>query len=124
MKELIKKLLREQYDEDENLKRKKEELSILKSNNMEILNQIENLEKEIDFLEKTSSPKIYTGIAKHHTTKEPYIIARSLFKKGINDYIQLSAYIGKLKDFNNDKNSPEVMKIAKKKIKDKISKII
>jgi len=110
------------YGDD--IQRKKNELSKLKFDNKEILNQIEKLEKEIEFLEKITSPKIYTGVVKHHTTKEPYIIARSLFKKGVNDYVQLSVYVGKLKDFNNDKDSPEVMKVAKKKIQDKISKII
>ncbi len=125
----FKKLMESSSDYDdnqdlENLKIKKEELSKLKLDNMETLQRIEKLENEIDILERITSPSIYTGVAKHHTTKEPYIIARSTFRRGKNDYVELSAYVGKLKDFNGDKDSPEVMKIGKRKIQNKLAKIL
>ena len=80
------------------------------------------LSKKVEELKNRIFPSIYFGTAKHHTTKEPYIIARSMWKKGLNDYSQLSAYIGPVAKFPKGVNDPEVKKIALDKIRKKIQK--
>jgi len=78
------------------------------------------LSKKVEELKNRIFPSIYFGTAKHHTPKEPYIIARSMWKKGLNDYSQLSAYIGPVAKFQKGVNDPEVKKIALDKIRKKI----
>jgi len=78
------------------------------------------LSKKVEELKNRIFPSIYFGTAKHHTTKEPYIIARSMWKKGLNDYSQLSAYIGPVAKFQKGVNDTEVKKITLNKIRKKI----
>ncbi len=86
----------------------------------EVLNRESQLSKRVDELKNRLFPSIYFGKAKHHTTKEQYIIARSMWKKGKNDYAQLSAYIGPVSNFPKGVNDDQVMKIALDKIRKKI----
>jgi hypothetical protein len=103
------------------LKQAREKLAQLRkdySKELEIIEYFKNLKDDLD---KRQNPKVYLGLGKHHTSKEPFIIGRSVWKKGVNDYAHLSAYVGPLTKFNGDKNSPEAMKIAVEKIKNKIN---
>ena len=125
LKNIIRKYLLEELEDNSQslLDKKREELSNMEFEHSEILQRVESLKKEIDILERKTSPKIYTAIVKHHTTKEPYIIARSVFRRGKNNYVQLSVYVGKLKDFGNDKDSPDAIKVGERKIKEKIKSL-
>ena len=96
------------------------ELMIIREKYADILKKESTLSKKVEELKNRLFPSIYFGTAKHHTTKEPYIIARSLWKKGTSDYAQLSAYIGPVSKFPKGTNDPEVMNIANDKIRKKI----
>jgi len=85
-----------------------------------ILNQEKILSKDVESLKNRLFPPIYFGTTKHHSTKEPFIIARSLWKKGTNDYAQLSVYIGPVANFKNGIEDEEVKRIALEKIRKKI----
>jgi len=86
----------------------------------QVLTTHKNLSKEVEILRNRLFPAIYFGTAKHHTTKEPYIIARSMWKKGVNDYDQLSAYIGPVAKFKHGLEDEEVKIIALEKMRKKI----
>ena len=96
------------------LEKKYEELF----NVMDAKRKIENEVTSIMF------PKIYFGKAKHHTSKEPYIIARCPYKKGVNDYVHFRVYVGAISKFPKGVDDPEVKKIALLKIRNKIKKLI
>jgi len=120
---LIKKIINENVSDETNLlNNKREELSKLEDEYGEVFYNMKNLKNEIEELENRISPKIYFTTAKHHTTKEPYIIARSMFKKGLNDYVQLSSYIGPVSKFADGIDDEEVKKIALDKIRLQIKK--
>lgn len=110
----------EYADELGTLIQKSSDLMALKSKYTEILNLEKSLTSDVEMLKNRLFPSIYFGTAKHHTTKEPYIIARSMWKKGLNDYAQLSAYIGPVANFKNGVEDEEVKKIALDKIRKKI----
>ena len=96
------------------------ELMIIREKYADILKREAELASKVEEFKNRIFPSIYFGTVKHHTTKEPYIIARSLWKKGTNDYAQLSAYIGAVAKFPKGIDDVEVMKIAKDKIRKKI----
>jgi hypothetical protein len=96
------------------------DLITLRSKYSNILHFEKSMSVDVEMLKNRLFPSIYFGIAKHHTTKEPYIIARSMWKKGINDYAQLSSYIGPVANFKNGVEDDEVKKIALDKIRKKI----
>ena len=102
------------------LVQKKSDLLALQAKYSDILNLEKSLSSDVEMLKNRLFPSIYFGTAKHHTTKERYIIARSMWKKGLNDYAQLSAYIGPVANFKNGVEDEEVMKIALDKIRKKI----
>lgn len=96
------------------------ELFVIREKYADILKREAELSGAVEELKNRLFPSIYFGTVKHHTTKEPYIIARSLWKKGTNDYSQLSAYIGAVAKFPKGLEDAEVMVIAKDKIRKKI----
>jgi hypothetical protein len=104
------------------LVKKKSDLLALESEYSKILELSKTLSQDVEILTNRLFPSIYFGTAKHHTTKEPYIIARSMWKKGINDYDQLSAYIGPVSKFKNGIEDEEVKAIALDKMRKKIQK--
>jgi hypothetical protein len=110
----------EYADELGKLIQKTSDLLILQSKYADVLNLEKSLSSDVEILKNRLFPSIYFGTAKHHTSKEPYIIARSMWKKGLNDYAQLSAYIGPVANFKNGVNDKEVKKIALEKIRNKI----
>lgn len=99
---------------------KTKELLVIRDKYADILKKESELSQEVVELKSRLFPSIYFGVAKHHTTKEPYIIARNLWKKGKNDYAQLSAYVGSLSKFPKGLEDPEAKKIASHKIRKKI----
>ena len=107
-------------DEVGRLIQKFSDLLILQKEHSQILNLEKSLVSEVELLKNRLFPSIYFGIAKHRTTKDPYIIARSMWKKGLNDYAQLSAYIGPVANFKNGVEDEAVKKIALDKIRKKI----
>lgn len=120
---LIRKIINENVSEEVSmLKEKKEELERLEKEYGDVFNKMKTLHNDIKLLENRISPEIYFTTAKHHTTKEPYIIARSMYKKGLNDYVQLSSYIGPVSKFTNGIEDEEVKKIALDKIRAQIKK--
>lgn len=110
----------EYEDELGTLIQKTSDLLVLQVKYSDILNLEKSLSSDVEILKNRIFPSIYFGTAKHHTTKEPYIIARSMWKKGLNDYAQLSAYIGPVANFKNGVKDAEVKKIALDKIRKKI----
>ena len=86
----------------------------------DILNKEKVLSKDVESLKNRLFPPIYFGTSKHHSTKEPFIIARSLYKKGTNDYAQLSVYVGAVSSFKNGIEDEEAKKIALEKMRKKI----
>ena len=110
----------EYEDELGTLIQKTSDLLVLQVKYSDILNLEKSLSSDVEILKNRIFPSIYFGTAKHHTTKEPYIIARSMWKKGLNDYAQLSAYIGPVANFKNGVKDDEVKKIALDKIRKKI----
>jgi len=96
------------------------ELMVIREKYADVLKREDELSCRVEEFKNRIFPSIYFGTVKHHTTKEPYIIARSLWKKGTNDYAQLSAYIGPVAKFPKGIDDVEVMKIAKEKIRKKI----
>jgi hypothetical protein len=107
-------------DELGNLIQKTSDLMVLHTKYSDVLNLEKSLSSDVETLKNRIFPSIYFGTAKHHTTKEPYIIARSMWKKGLNNYAQLSAYIGPVANFKNGVKDAEVKKIALDKIRKKI----
>ncbi len=98
-------------------------LMSIKEQNSEILKEISELESDVEDLKNRIFPTIYLGQAKHHSTKEPYIIARCPWRKGKNDYAHLRVYVGKTSNFKEGLKDPEVLKIAQNKIRLKIRQL-
>jgi hypothetical protein len=120
---LVEKVVNEDVSEESRiLDSKKKELSDMERQYGDAFNKMNSLHNEIQQLENRISPNIYFTTAKHHTTKEPYIIARSMYKKGTNDYVQLSAYIGPVSKFLNGVEDEQVKQIALDKIRAQIRK--
>ena len=110
----------EYEDELGDLIKKASDLMILQTKYSDILNLEKSLSSDVEMLKKRLFPSIYFGTAKHHTTKEPYIIARSMWRRGLNDFAHLSAYIGPVANFKNGVKDEDVKKIALDKIRKKI----
>jgi hypothetical protein len=103
---------------------KSSNLAHLEEKYKDVLNEVNQLRDDITELKNRIFPTIYLGKAKHHTSKEPYIIARTPWRKGTNDYIHLRVYIGALSKFKGGMEDPEVMKIALQKMREKIQSIL
>lgn len=105
---------------------------IIKSSDLESLEEkyknqletIEKLRKDVVELKNRLLPTIYLGKAKHHTSKEPYIVARTAWRKGKNDFIHLRVHIGAVSKFKDGINDPEVKQIALQKMREKIQSIL
>lgn len=110
-----------ELNSDEN--KYKEELDSISEEYREILERREVLLKKVAEIERRVNPQIYLGTAKHHSSKKPYIVARSPWRKGTNDYAHLRVYVGSLENFDGGINDPQVKAIALKKIQDKINQL-
>jgi hypothetical protein len=111
---------REYPEELSSLIQKASDLLILRKENEKLFSLEKSLSEDVEMLKNRLFPSIYFGVAKHHSTKVPYIIARSMWKKGYKDYAQLSAYIGPVSNFKNGIEDEEVKNIALDKIRKKI----
>lgn len=107
-------LLIEKYTNREHLKEKYKE----------ILQELEGYDKDIQELENRLFPVVYLGQAKHHSTKQPYIVGRTAWKKGVNDYIHLRVHLGSVTKYKLGIEDPEVKRLATQKMREKIKQIL
>lgn len=112
----------EYSEEIDSLIKTYDELMEVRKEYAEMLAREKFLSKSVEELKNRLYPSVYFSTSKHHTTKEPYIIARSMWKKGVSDYDQLSAYVGPIKRFEKGIEDPEVLKIGTEKIRQSIRK--
>ena len=103
---------------------KHSDLTLIEEKYKNVLDEIERLRKDVPELKNRLFPAIYLGTAKHHSTKEPYIVARTPWRKGTNDYIHLRVHIGSVSKFKGGINDPEVKRIALQKMREKIQSIL
>lgn len=99
-------------------------LTQLEEKYKDLLQEIDKLRGDVVELKNRLFPTIYLGTAKHHTSKEPYIVARTPWRKGKNDFIHLRVHIGAVSKFKEGINDPEVKRIALQKMRDKIQSIL
>jgi len=108
--------------EIESLRQKREKLKELERVHGKDIEALTYIQKLKDDKESRENPKVYLGVGKHAVTKLPYIIGRSVWRKGVNDFDNKSVYVGSLSKFDGNKDHPEAMKIAIDKMKKKIAK--
>jgi hypothetical protein len=89
-----------------------------------LLQEIDKLREDVIELKNRLFPTIYLGTAKHHTSKEPYLVGRTAWRKGKNDFIHLRVHIGAVSKFKEGINDPEVKLIALQKMREKIQSIL
>ena len=120
LKSFSKEEISEYSDEINQLIQKNSDLVAIRKEYENIFSKEKDLSVDVEMLRGRLFPSIYFGTAKHHRTKLPFIVARSLWKKGLNDYAQLSVYVGPVSKFKNGIEDEEVKKIALEKMRKKI----
>ena len=103
---------------------KSSNLTQLEDKYKDLLQEINKLREDVVELKNRLFPTIYLGTAKHHTSKEPYIVARTPWRKGKNDFIHLRVHIGAISKFKEGINDPEVKRLAIQKMRAKIQSIL
>jgi hypothetical protein len=99
-------------------------LAHLENKYKDVLEGINRQRQIVEELKNRLFPPLYMGVAKQQTSKEPYIVARTPWRKGVNDFIHLRVYVGAISNFKGGKDDPEAKKIALYKMRKKIQSIL
>jgi hypothetical protein len=100
------------------------DLAHLEEKYKDILEGLGKLRESVDGLRNRLFPPLYMGVAKQKTTKQEYIVCRTPWRRGVNDFVHLRVYVGALSNFKGGKDDPEAKKIALFKMRKKIQSIL
>ena len=99
---------------------KSSNLAHLQTEYGDLLAHLGQLSKDIAELKKRLFPPLYFSKVKHHSTKEPYIIAATPWQISENENVNFRVYIGALSKFKGGMEDPEVKRIALQKMREKL----